>query len=66
MKVAIKNETEDVVEWRFQWLLAGGFTKRNSKLLANTPTVDWRYANKVLKACKAKGYDEDFVMNLIL
>jgi lipocalin len=66
MEVAVKDEVATVIEWRFQWLLAGGFTKRNSKLLANTPSIDWHFANRVLKECKEKGYDEDFVMKLIL
>ena len=59
-------ELANVIAWRIEWLRAGGFNKRNAKLIANTPAIDWRYANQVLNNCKSKGYDESFAVNLIL
>lgn len=58
-------ESLRVLEWRVAWLRAGGYTKRNANRIAST-TVDWRHANRVLKDAQAKGYDQDFVMELIL
>ena len=64
-KVAVDTEKPtDAFSWRVEWLRHGGFNKRNANILART-TIDYRYANKVMKDCKAKGYDEAFVMNLI-
>lgn len=66
-KVVVGSEVEvaRVFEWRVQWLRAGGYSKKNAELIAKTP-LDWRYANEILEACKSKGYDEKFVMDLIL
>lgn len=63
-EVELDREVIRVHEWRAEWLRVGGFTKRNANILAGSD-IDWRYANQVLKACKAKGFDEDFVMELI-
>lgn len=59
-------ELANVIAWRLEWLRAGGFNKRNARLIANQPTIDWRYANEVLTNCKAKGHSEEFAVNLIL
>ena len=58
-------ESTKVYEWRMQWLRAGGYTKKNANIIAKSH-LDWRYANQILKSCEAKGFDEKFVMNLIL
>lgn len=63
-EVETDREVIKVMEWRAGWLRAGGFTKRNANILA-CGSIDWRYANKVLKDCLDKGYDQDFVMTLI-
>jgi hypothetical protein len=67
MVVASDSPVESirVHEWRVQWLRAGGYTKKNANIIAKSH-LDWRYANEVLKSCEAKGFDEKFVMNLIL
>jgi hypothetical protein len=65
MKAAVDiDKPTDEITWRVEWLRHGGFTKRNATILAKLP-IDYRYANKVMKDCKEKGYDETFVMNLI-
>jgi hypothetical protein len=64
-EVELDRESIRVVEWRLQWLRAGGFNKRNARLIAESD-IDWRYANELLKNCKAKEYSETFVMDLLL
>lgn len=64
--VELSPDAAKVINWRQEWFRAGGFSKRNAELLATTPTIDYRYANRVLADAVAKGYDEDFVMKLIL
>jgi hypothetical protein len=69
MKAAVKdNEVElaNVVAWRIEWLRVGGFNKRNAALIAQIPTIDWRYANQVLHNCKEKGFDEAFAVKLLV
>lgn len=61
----IQDEAVKVYEWRYEWLRAGGFNKRNARILAESP-VPWRFAVDCLKHAKAKGYDEKFVMDLLL
>lgn len=58
-------EAANVLEWRLSWLRHGGFNKRNARVLAENPRIDWRYANNLLANAKRKGYDETFVMNLL-
>ena len=58
------QEVANVLTWRIEWFRHGGFNKRNARLLAES-NIDYRYANKVMAACKAKGHDEAFVMNLL-
>ena len=64
-EVELGRECVKVYEWRLQWLRAGGFNKRNAKLLAGSD-IDWHYANDLLKNCEAKGHDQNFVMDLLL
>jgi hypothetical protein len=63
-EVETDREVIRVLEWRAGWLRAGGFTKRNANILASG-NIDWRYANKVLHDCEEKGFDQEFVMELI-
>ena len=58
-------ERDRVIEWRYTWLVAAGYSKRNAKLIATDVTLDWRYANTLLRNATAKGYDESFVMGLL-
>lgn len=64
-EVELDRESIRVVEWRLQWLRAGGYNKRNARIIAESP-IDWRYANELLSNCKRKGHDEKFVMDLLL
>jgi len=64
-EVEVDREVVRVFQWRADWLRVGGFNKRDANILAGTD-IDWRYANEVLKHCKEKGYDDTFVMNLLL
>jgi hypothetical protein len=64
-EIEVDREAYRVYEWREQWLRAGGFSKRNSALLAST-AIDYRYAIKLLADAKRNGYDESFVMGLLL
>lgn len=65
-EVAVREvESNRVVIWKMEWLTHGGFSKRNAELIA-TSKVDYRYAIDVLNSAKQKGYDEDFVIKLIL
>lgn len=64
-EVEADREVVRVFEWRADVLRVGGFTKRDANILAGT-AIDWRYANQVLKHCKAQGYDDTFVMNLLV
>lgn len=58
-------ESTRVIRWRKQWLVAGGFSMANADKLANDTRVEKNYAIDLLANCKAKGYDEEFVMNLL-
>ena len=58
-------EHERVVRWRFQWLSASGFSKRNADLLASS-NIDLHFACRAIVNAKEKGLDEDYVMKLIL
>lgn len=60
----IKDTAEKVYEWRLSWLRAGGFSLPNARRIADSH-IDWRYANKLLENCKAKGHTEEFVMELL-
>ncbi len=62
--IADIGKPTDEFTWRVEWLRHGGFTKRNAAIIARLP-IDYRYANRVMKDAKEKGYDEAFVMNLI-
>ena len=64
-EVELDRESIRVVEWRQTWLRAGGFNKRNARLIAES-SIDWRYANDLLKNARAKGHDEKFVIDLLL
>jgi hypothetical protein len=63
--VPLSDEETRVIQWRRQWLLSGGFSKRNAELIA-TSKVDFRWAIQTLQNGKDKGFDEDFMMRLIL
>jgi len=65
-EIELDQEAIKVIEWRTDWLRAGGFTKRNARIIGEDTRIDWRYANEVRKNCVSKGFDEDFVMKLIL
>lgn len=58
-------EQAKVIRWRKQWLVAGGFSMHNAELLAANMRIDKDFANMTLLNAKAKGYDEEFVMNLL-
>lgn len=63
-EVELDREAVRVIEWRMEWLCGAGYTKRNAQLIA-TSEIDWRYACDLLENCKKKGYDEQFVMELL-
>lgn len=58
-------ESTRVIRWRKQWLVAGGFSMANADILASNPRIEKSYAIDLLANCKAKGYDEEFVMSLL-
>ena len=62
--VEVEREVVRVYEWRFTWLVSGGFSKRNAALIASSD-LDWRYAVNLLRNCKDKGHTQDFVMKLL-
>ena len=63
-EVETDRESYKVYEWRLQWFLHAGYSKRHAKLLASSD-VDYRYAIKLLSNARTKGYDESFVMKLL-
>lgn len=58
-------EQTRVIRWRKQWLVAGGFSMANADIIASNMRIEKNYAIDLLANCKAKGYDEAFVMNLL-
>jgi hypothetical protein len=63
--IPIAPEEARVINWRSEWLRAAGYSKRNVELLA-TSKVDLWFACDALTHALARGYDEDYVINLLL
>lgn len=65
--VVIEHEPErvKVVAWRYEWLRHAGYSTRNAELLASS-SIDLHFACDALPLAKAKGHDENFIMQLLL
>ena len=60
-----EDDATKVYKWRMCWLLSAGFSAEGARILTENPSVDFRYAMKVMESAKRKGYDEKFVIDLI-
>ena len=54
-------ESERVIQWRLDWLRAGGYSNKNARLIAAAVHVDWRFANNLLESCG----DEKLAMRIL-
>lgn len=57
----LSPEEAKVIDWRFQWLCAAGYTKRNARLIASETKIDWRFASTLRKNCD----DEELAMRIL-
>lgn len=69
-KTAVRHEThqterERVVHFRYQWLRRTGFTVENATEISERVDIDWHKAVDIFQACTKKGYDQEFVMELL-
>ncbi len=51
----LSPEAEKVVNWRYTWLCAAGYTKRNARIIATATEIDWRFASTLRKNCDDEG-----------
>jgi hypothetical protein len=58
-------EQEKVLKWRLKWLLASGYSSRNADLLASS-SVNLHFACEAMVHAKEHGYDDDYVIKLLL
>ena len=58
-------EYEKVRQWRFEWLYHSGFSIENAHRLAST-SVDLHFACNAIKNAKMKGFDEEYVLKLLV
>lgn len=61
----LDEESSKVINWRLQWLTHAGYSKRNAELIA-TSRIDLWFACDALTHALTHGYDEDYVMKLLL
>ena len=61
----IEVEQDRVIQFKVQWLVYAGFSKRNAELIA-TSDVDWHSAIDLLDRVKKKGYDDEYVVKILL
>lgn len=63
--IPLDPESERVIAWRAEWLTSAGYSKRNVQLLA-TSKIDLHFACDALRHAQEKGFDEDYVLKLLL
>jgi len=60
-----KDEATVVYEWKLLWLLKTGFGVDNARIIAAS-NVHLAFACRTFENAKRKGYDEAFVVDLLL
>ena len=66
-EIAVGHEVEAdrVREFKMNWLLSAGFSLDNARKIAES-NIDWHFAVDAMTHAKGKGYDEEFVVKLLL
>jgi hypothetical protein len=59
------DECQRVLNWKMSWLISAGFSVDAAEQIANSE-VDFRFAISTYINAKARGYDEEFVLKLLL
>jgi hypothetical protein len=59
--IATAPEQVKVVEFRYQWLVSAGYTKKNAEKIAQDVTIDWHTAYDLRQRCA----DERLCMRIL-
>lgn len=55
----------DPIQWRYDWLVRGGYSKRAATKIASATEIDKDYAINLLQGVQSKGYDEKLAMDIL-
>ena len=50
-EVRLSNEAQRVLQWRYNWLIAAGYSHDNANTIAIRADIDWHDAGDLLRAC---------------
>jgi hypothetical protein len=56
------QETQRVLQWRYDWLLAAGYSHENANRLALRTDIDWRMASELLR----KSENQEMALRILL
>lgn len=59
--VEIDEEDQRVINFRYEWLRAAGYSHKNAEKIADDKDIDWHFACDLLKQCK----DEKLAMRVL-